>query len=83
MSWEGRQRRYRRWQEIEVCGFVDGRRLELRCKMEEGWNWNDGEEVRAAKKSGRGDGVEQSSKRSGKVEKSVNVCLQLSEGRWG
>jgi hypothetical protein len=22
--------------------------------MEEGWNWNDGEEVRAARKSGRG-----------------------------
>jgi hypothetical protein len=25
--------------------------------MEVGWNWNDGEEVRAARKSGRGDAV--------------------------
>jgi hypothetical protein len=44
---------------MEVCGFVDGRRFEVQevHKMKMCWNWNDGEEVRAARKRGRGDGV--------------------------
>ncbi len=52
--------------------------------MEICWNWNDGEEVRADRKSGRGDGVEQSSKGSGQVvEKCECLLLQLADGRCG